>query len=195
MLPFHHMVIQTIFHIAAVHLVTDKNTNQLNLIQCNGKLVQKKQKTKKKYIYINYIYIHFWFYVPQKLVLFIIYDKTTKHQCNLKSTSRNREFHLSSRVRHSLIGKAWFKMFHSKSWHTHLIVLSLHIMTESKISSYPTWQPISQSVGILSCVCPSLSFFPSSCFFPFCLSCTDLVPALLTPLLEALTQGFFHVLQ
>ena len=187
MLPFHHMVVQTIFHIAAVHLVTDKNTNQLNLIQCNGKLVQKK----KKNIYIC-IYVHFWFYVPQKLVPFIIYDKTTKHQCNLKSTSRNREFHLSSQVRHSLIGKAWFEMFHSKSWHTHLIVLSLHIMTESKISSYPTWQPISQSVGILSCVCPSLSFFPSSCFFPFCLSCTDLVPALLTPLLEALTQGFFH---
>ena len=107
----------------------------------------KKKKKKKKI----YIYIHFWFYVPQKLVPFIIYDKTTKHQCNLKSTSRNREFHLSSWVRHSLIGKAWFKMFHSKSWHTHLIVLSLHIMTESKISSYPTWQPISQSVGILSC--------------------------------------------
>ena len=53
MLPFHHMVVQTIFHIAAVHLVTDKNTNQLNLIQCNGKLVQKKKKKKKKiYIYI-----------------------------------------------------------------------------------------------------------------------------------------------
>ena len=188
MLPFHHMVVQTIFHIAAVHLVTDKNTNQLNLIQCSSKLVQKK---KKKYIYI-YIYVHFWFYVPQKLVPFIIYDKTTKHQCNLKSTSRNREFHLSSWVRHSLIGKAWFEMFHSKSWHTHLIVLSLHIMTESKISSYPTWQPISQSVGILSCVCPSLSFFLSSCFFPFCLSCTDLVPALLTPLHKALPQGFFH---
>ena len=53
MLPFHHMVVQTIFHIAAVHLVTDKNTNQLNLIQCNGKLVQKKNKKKKNiYIYI-----------------------------------------------------------------------------------------------------------------------------------------------
>ena len=50
MLPFHHMVVQTIFHIAAVHLVTDKNTNQLNLIQCNGKLVKKK---KYMYIYIN----------------------------------------------------------------------------------------------------------------------------------------------
>ena len=42
MLPFHHMVVQTIFHIAAVHLVTAKNTNQLNLIQLNGKLVKKK---------------------------------------------------------------------------------------------------------------------------------------------------------
>ena len=43
MLPIHHMVVQTIFHIAAVHLVTAKNTNQLNLIQWNGKLVKKNK--------------------------------------------------------------------------------------------------------------------------------------------------------
>ena len=145
----------------------------------------------KKNVYTG-IFTFFWFYVPQKLVPFIIYNKTTKHWCNLKSTSRSKEFHLSSWVRHTLIGKAWLEIFHWKTWHMHLIVLSLHIMTEGKISSYPTSQPISQSVGILSCVCPSLSFFLSSCFFPFCLFCTNLVPALLTPLLEALTQGFFH---
>ena len=58
MLPFHHMVVQTIFHIAAVHLVTDKNTNQLNLIQCNGKLVQKKKIYIYIYIYIYKLYIY-----------------------------------------------------------------------------------------------------------------------------------------
>ena len=36
----------------------------------------------------------------------------------------------------------------------------------------------------------SLSSYPLA-FFPFCLSCTELVPALLTPLHKALTQGFF----
>ena len=108
-----------------------------------------------------------------------------------KNTSRNREFHLSSCIGHTLPAKAWLEIFHSKSWHKHLIVLSLHIMTESKIFSYHTTH-ISVSRHFIMCLSFSL-FLPILLLFSILLILHRACPSPINPIAQSPHTRIFFI--